>query len=54
MSTDLDRATYVSADDLARTIAAISDNSIYAFEEDIKRGFITVPGGHGWDWKDRY
>lgn len=46
VSTDLGQGYIVSADDLARTIAAISDNSIYAFEEDIKRGFITVPGGH--------
>ncbi len=35
-----------SEDEIYRTIAAISDNSIYAFEEDIKRGFITIPGGH--------
>lgn len=36
----------VEAEDIYRTIAAISDNSLYAFEEDIKRGFITLPGGH--------
>lgn len=36
----------VDGEDIYRSIASISDNSLYAFEEDIKRGFITVPGGH--------
>ncbi len=36
----------VTEDDIYRTIASISDNSLYAFEEEIRRGFITVPGGH--------
>lgn len=36
----------VKTEDLSRTIASISDNSFYAFEEEIRRGFITIPGGH--------
>jgi len=36
----------VNEEDIYRCIASISDNSLYAFEEDIKRGFITIPGGH--------
>lgn len=36
----------VDREDIYRTIASISENSIYAFEEDIQRGYITVPGGH--------
>jgi stage III sporulation protein AA len=36
----------VSADDIYRSIASISDNSLYAFEEEMSRGFITIPGGH--------
>lgn len=36
----------VECEDIWRTIASISDNSLYAFEEDIRRGFITIPGGH--------
>jgi len=36
----------VSEEDIYRSIASISDNSLYAFEEDIRRGFITIPGGH--------
>ncbi|NLF45936.1 MAG: stage III sporulation protein AA [Syntrophomonadaceae bacterium] len=41
------RNTYVvTGEDIYRTIASLSDNSLYAFEEEIKRGFITVKGGH--------
>ncbi|MGE5391867.1 MAG: stage III sporulation protein AA [Deltaproteobacteria bacterium] len=36
----------VNDEDIYRSIASISDNSLYAFEEDIRRGFITIPGGH--------
>lgn len=36
----------VDEDDIYRSIASISDNSLYAFEEEIRRGFITIPGGH--------
>jgi stage III sporulation protein AA len=36
----------VSAEDIYRSVASISDNSLYAFEEEISRGFITIPGGH--------
>lgn len=41
-----DDAYLVDGEDIYRSIASISDNSLYAFEEDIKRGFITIPGGH--------
>ncbi len=36
----------VKADDILRTIASISENSLYAFETEISRGYITIPGGH--------
>ena len=36
----------ISTEDIQRTVASISDNSLYAFEDDIGRGFITIPGGH--------
>lgn len=42
----LERSYRVEEEDLCRTIASISDNSLYAYEEEIKRGFITLPGGH--------
>jgi len=46
MQEDLSRGYLVGSDDIYRSIAAISDNSLYAFEEEISRGFITIPGGH--------
>ncbi|MGI6550104.1 MAG: stage III sporulation protein AA [Syntrophomonadales bacterium] len=36
----------VKEDDITRTLAAISGNSIYALEEELRRGFITIRGGH--------
>ena len=36
----------VQEDDITRTLAAISGNSIYALEEELRRGFITILGGH--------
>lgn len=46
LQSDLSRGYHVSAEEIIRTLASISDNSLYAFEEDIKRGFITIAGGH--------
>ena len=43
---NLDRGYLVSEEDICRSIASISDNSLYAFEEEISRGFITITGGH--------
>lgn len=42
----LDDSYMVTADDIFRILASISDNSLYAFAEEIRRGFITIPGGH--------
>lgn len=36
----------VKPEELARTLASLSDNSLYAFEEEIRKGFLTIPGGH--------
>ncbi|HPF43159.1 MAG TPA: stage III sporulation protein AA [Syntrophomonadaceae bacterium] len=46
LARSLDKAYVVTSEDIYRTIASISDNSLYAFEEEIRRGFITVQGGH--------
>lgn len=40
------RGYLVDADDVQRTLASVSQSSIYALEEELKRGFITIPGGH--------
>lgn len=35
-----------TADDIMRTLQLISNCSLYAFEEELRNGYITVPGGH--------
>lgn len=39
-------AYFVSPGDLAQTMQLISRNSLYAFEEELRQGFLTVAGGH--------
>ena len=36
----------VTAREIAQTMEAISGYSLYAYEEDLRRGFLTVQGGH--------
>ncbi len=36
----------VTPEDLARTVQILTNNSWYAWEDEIRRGYITVPGGH--------
>ncbi len=35
-----------SSEDLARTFQLICKNSVYAFEEEVRQGYLTIPGGH--------
>lgn len=45
--TDREGSAYtVSGDDVAKTLQLISRNSIYAIEEELRQGFVTVAGGH--------
>lgn len=39
-------ALYASGEDLREILEYISKHSLYAYEEDIKSGYITVEGGH--------
>lgn len=39
-------AYIVSADDIQRVTNMVSNSSIYALEEELKNGYITIPGGH--------
>ncbi len=43
---DWQQAYRTTEEEVQRTVSAISEHSRYAFEEEIKRGFITLPGGH--------
>ena len=41
-----DNAYSASFEEVAAVFARICRNSIYAFSDDIKNGFVTIPGGH--------
>lgn len=43
---DAKEAYRLSREELAETLDYISNYSMYAFEEQIKKGYITLPGGH--------
>lgn len=40
------KAYLVREEDIMRSLAAVSENSVYALEEELRRGFITIRGGH--------
>ncbi|MGI6097029.1 MAG: stage III sporulation protein AA [Dethiobacteria bacterium] len=42
----VDSAYHLTHEDLRRTLALISSCSLYAFEEELRKGYLTVPGGH--------
>ncbi|MDI6602119.1 MAG: stage III sporulation protein AA [Thermoanaerobacteraceae bacterium] len=43
---DVKRAYAVSHEDICETVELISESSIYAFEDELKNGYITLRGGH--------
>ncbi len=43
---DFASAYIADGEDVARTLQLISRNSLYAFEEELRQGYITVAGGH--------
>lgn len=36
----------ITGEDLERTFQVLSQSSLYAWEEELRQGFITIPGGH--------
>lgn len=40
------QAYFVTGDDLKRTLQQMTSCSIYSLEEELRRGFLTLPGGH--------
>ncbi len=40
------KPVYVSQEQIIKTLELISENSIYAFQDEIRNGFITLKGGH--------
>lgn len=43
---DIRQAYRISLQDLKETMEYISDYSIYAYEEELRQGFLTIAGGH--------
>jgi len=43
---DKNKGKLVTKQDVIKTFQLISNYSVYAFEEEIKNGFITLKGGH--------
>lgn len=43
---EAENAYIVSRDDMDKTLQLISNCSLYAFEEEMRRGYLTIPGGH--------
>lgn len=43
---DLRQAYMVTSEDIKSTMALVSDYSMYAYEDEIRQGFITIKGGH--------
>lgn len=46
LTADYARAIVCRRDDLGKSLQLISRNSLYAFEQELKEGYITVSGGH--------
>ena len=46
LSLEASGAYMVSENDIKHIFQAICDNSVYAYTEEIKQGFITIAGGH--------
>ncbi len=46
LETDMEKGYKITASDLKETLEYISNFSLYAYEDEIRQGFITVQGGH--------
>lgn len=45
-TTQLEKGYIITRQDLDRTLQVLSQSSLYAWEEELRHGFITIPGGH--------
>lgn len=46
LTRDVTRAESACADDLARSFQLIARGSVYAWEDEVRTGYLTLPGGH--------
>lgn len=42
----LEQGYVITGDELERTMQILSQNSLYAWEDEFKNGYLTIPGGH--------
>ena len=42
----LEQGYVITRDELERTMQILSQNSLYAWEDEFKNGYLTIPGGH--------
>lgn len=46
LKTKLENPVFVNQEQIVKTLELISENSIYAFQDEIRNGYITLRGGH--------
>lgn len=46
LTTELADAYTTTEDDLSRVVQGVTQSSLYAVEDELRRGFVTMPGGH--------
>lgn len=46
LTLDSNAGFVITAEHLQRVVQAATQSSLYAVEEDVRRGFVTIPGGH--------
>lgn len=46
LSFQLSEGYVITKDDLERTVQVLSQSSLYAWEDEFKNGYLTIPGGH--------
>ncbi|MDD2212736.1 MAG: hypothetical protein PHV56_07215, partial [Clostridia bacterium] len=42
----LEQGYVITKEDLEKTVQILSQNSLYAWEDEFKNGYLTIPGGH--------
>lgn len=46
VTSEINDARFFSPDDILKLVCAFCKNSVYAYQEEIREGFITISGGH--------
>lgn len=46
LTTDLNTGYIINGFDLEKAVQAVSQSSLYAWEDEFRNGYITIPGGH--------